>query len=129
MTLSAPFHAELRSATGYDAFGNITKTVLSGSSGTSFQPTYASPSTNRIASLPSFTPTYDANGNLTKDPQHQYGWDSDGRTVTIDTVTLTYDALDRMVEQNNAGNYTQIVYDPLGEKFGLMNAQTLKKAF
>ncbi|MGB8524844.1 MAG: RHS repeat-associated core domain-containing protein [Candidatus Acidiferrales bacterium] len=34
-----------------------------------------------------------------------------------------------MVEQNNAGTYTQIVYDPLGEKFGLMNAQTLKKAF
>jgi RHS repeat-associated protein len=113
----------------YDAFGNITKTVLSGSSGTSFQPTYASPSTNRIASLPSFTPTYDANGNLTKDPQHQYGWDSDGRPVTIDSLTLTYDAQDRIVEQNNAGAYTQIVYDPLGEKFGLMNGQTLKKAF
>jgi RHS repeat-associated protein len=113
----------------YDAFGNITKTVLSGSSGTSFQPTYAVPSTNRIASLPSFTPTYDANGNLTQDPQHQYGWDSEGRPVTIDTVNLTYDALDRMVEQNNAGTYTQIVYDPLGEKFGLMSGQTLKKAF
>jgi RHS repeat-associated protein len=113
----------------YDAFGNITKTVLSGSSGTSFQPTYAIPSTNRIASLPSFTPTYDANGNLTKDPQHQYGWDSDGRPVTIDTIALTYDALDRMVEQNNAGAFTQIVYDPLGEKFALMNAQTLTKAF
>jgi RHS repeat-associated protein len=113
----------------YDAFGNISKTVLSGSSGTSFQPTYATPSTNRIASLPSFTPTYDANGNLTKDPQHQYGWDSEGRPVAIDTVTLTYDALDRMVEQNNSGAYTQIVYDPLGEKFALMNAQTLKKAF
>src|ERR1700722_349688 len=113
----------------YDAFGNITKTVLSGSSGTSFQPTYAIPSTNRIASLPSFTPTYDANGNLTKDPQHQYGWDSDGRTVTIDTIALTYDAFDRMVEQNNAGACTQIVYGPLGEKFGLMNGQTLNKAF
>jgi RHS repeat-associated protein len=113
----------------YDAFGNITKTVLSGSSGTSFQPTYAIPSTNRIASLPSFTPTYDPNGNLTKDPQHQYGWDSDGRPVTIDTIALTYDALDRMVEQNNGSAFTQIVYDPLGEKFGLMNGQTLKKAF
>jgi RHS repeat-associated protein len=115
---------------GYDSFGNISKTVISGSSGTSFQPTYATPSTNRIASLPSFTPTYDTNGNLTKDPQHQYGWDSEGRPVTIDTsITLTYDALDRMVEQNNSGTYTQIVYDPLGEKFGLMNGQTLKKAF
>lgn len=112
----------------YDAFGNITKTVLSGSSGTSFQPTYST-STNRIASLPSFTLTYDANGNLTKDPQHQYGWDSDARPVTIDTIALTYDALDRMVEQNNGGAYTQIVYGPLGKKFALMNAQTLKKAF
>ena len=86
----------------YDAFGNITKTVLSGSGGTSFQPTYAIPSTNRIASLPSFTPTYDVR-NLTKDPQHQYGWDSEGRPVAIDTVTLIYDALNRMVDKTMQG--------------------------
>jgi RHS repeat-associated protein len=112
----------------YDAFGNIMKTVLSGSSGISFQPTY-SPTTNRIATLPSFIPTYDSNGNLTQDPQHQYSWDSEGRPVTIDSVTLTYDALSRMIEQNSSGVYTQIVYDPLGEKFALMNGQTLTKAF
>jgi YD repeat-containing protein len=112
----------------YDAFGNITKTVLPGSSGISFQPTYSSTS-NRIASLPSFMPTYDANGNLTQDPQHQYGWNSDGSPVTIDSDLLTYDALSRMVEQNVGGSYTQIVYAPPGEKFALMNGQALMKAF
>jgi RHS repeat-associated protein len=113
----------------YDAFGNISKTVLSGSSGTAFQPTYAVPSTNRIASLPSFTPTYDANGNVTKDPQHQYSWNSEGRPVTIDTVALTYDALDRIAEQSSGGTFTQTVYDALGDKFALMNGQVLMKAF
>jgi RHS repeat-associated protein len=115
----------------YDAYGNITKSVLSGSNGTSFQPTYAaSPPTNRIASLPgNFIPTYDANGNLTKDSFHQYAWDSEGRPVTIDAVTLTYDALNRLVEQSLSTQYTQTVYNPLGAKFALMNGQTLQKAF
>ncbi len=52
---------------GYDAFGNISKT---GSS--SFQPTY-SPTTNRMTALPGFTPTYDANGNVTSDSLHTSG--------------------------------------------------------
>ncbi len=43
----------------YDPFGNISKS----GSPYSFQPTY-SPSTNRMTSLPGFTPSYDANGNL-----------------------------------------------------------------
>src|SRR5207302_1054930 len=42
----------------YDAFGNITK-----SGSMSFQPTYSS-TTNRMSSLPGYTPTYDANGNV-----------------------------------------------------------------
>jgi RHS repeat-associated protein len=112
----------------YDAFGNVSKSVQSGSNGTSFQPQYSA-STNRMTSLPSFTPTYDLDGNLTKDPQHQYSWNSEGRPVTIDTVTLTYDALNRMVEQGTGSSYQQIVYDPLGEKFALMNGQSLTKAF
>jgi RHS repeat-associated protein len=113
----------------YDVFGNIVKTVITGDSGTSFQPTYSAPPTNQIASLPGFVPTYDANGNLTKDPQHQYSWDCEGRPVTIDSISLTYDGLGRMVEQNNAGVVTQIVFDPLGDKFALMNGQSLNKAF
>ena len=42
---------------------------------------------------------------------------------------LTYDALGRVVEQNNGGAYTQIVYGPNGGKLALMNGQTLQKAF
>ena len=115
----------------YDAFGNITKSLLPNSGGTSFQPTYqANPApTNRIAQLPGFTPTYDANGNSLSDGLHQYTWDSEGSVVTIDSVGLTYDALGRMIEQNRSGSYTQIVYDPTGRKLALMNGQSIQKAF
>jgi hypothetical protein len=58
----------------YDAFGNITKTVPTGGTGLSFQPTYNS--SNRYQSLPGFTPTYDANGNLTADGTHTYSGSS-----------------------------------------------------
>jgi RHS repeat-associated protein len=107
----------------YDAFGNISK------SGTvSFQPTY-NYLTNRMTEVGSSTPTYDANGNATSDTAHTYAWDANGRPVTVDAVGLTYDALNRMAEQNKSGVYSQIVYTPLGAKFALMNAQTLTKAF
>jgi RHS repeat-associated protein len=107
----------------YDTFGNITK---NGSG--SFQPTYSS-ATNRMAALPGFTPSYDANGNLLNDSFHVYAWDADGHPVSIDSVGLTYDALGRMVEQNRSGAYTQIVYSPNGRKLALMNGQALQKAF
>jgi len=45
--------------------------------------------------------------------------------VTIDTVGLTYDALGRMIQQNRAGVYTQILYSPVG-KTAIMNGQTRK---
>ena len=69
------------------------------------------------------------NGNLTNDSQHTYTWDADGNSVTIGSVGLTFDALDRMVEQNRSGSYTQIVYGPQGNKLALMNGQTLSKGF
>ena len=49
--------------------------------------------------------------------------------MTADSVTLTYDALGRMAEQNKSGVYSQIVYSPLGSKFAIMNGSTLTKAF
>jgi len=107
----------------YDAFGNITK-----SGSMSFQPTYSS-TTNRMSSLPGYTPTYDANGNVLNDNFHSYTWDANGRAVTLDAVGLTYDALGRIVEQNRSGVYTEIVYAPTGAKLGLMSGQTLQKAF
>ncbi|HEV3419520.1 MAG TPA: RHS repeat-associated core domain-containing protein [Candidatus Acidoferrum sp.] len=106
----------------YDPFGNISK------SGTASFAAVYSASTNRITSVGSFTPTYDANGNTLTDPAHTYSWDSAGKPVTIDTVNMTYDALGRMVEQNRSGVFTQFVYGPHGGKFAIMNAQTLQKA-
>jgi hypothetical protein len=44
-------------------------------------------------------------------------------------VTLTYDALGRMVEQSRSGAYTQIVHSPTGAKLALMNGQALVKGF
>lgn len=105
----------------YDAFGNISKAALPGANGQSFQATYdtTNPS-NRIASLPGFSPTYDAIGNLTNDTFHQYSWDSAGNVLSADSVTVTYDALDRAVEQFRNGSYTQLVYSPAGTKAALM---------
>jgi RHS repeat-associated protein len=107
---------------GYDAFGNLTKSVIPGSAGYSFQPTYSS-STNRISSLPGFTPTYDANGNVLNDSSHSYSWDAFGRPLTIGSIGLTYDALGRQVEQNQSGTYRSVVYTPTGEKLAVTLGQ------
>jgi RHS repeat-associated protein len=109
---------------GYDAFGNVTK------SGTgTWLPTY-NQSTNRIQSIPGASVSYDANGNLLSDGAHNYTWDGNwGNPSAIDSVSLTYDALGRMVEQNRGGTYTQVVYSPSGAKLALMSGQTLTKAF
>jgi RHS repeat-associated protein len=111
----------------FDPFGNISKS----GSPYSFQPTYST-STNRMTALGSFTPTYDSNGNLLNDNIHNYAWDADGHAITVDAalsdaVSLTYDALGRMVEQNRSSTYTQIAYSPKGRKLALMNAATLQK--
>ncbi len=108
---------------GYDSFGNLTK-----SGSMSFAPTY-SYLTNRMTQIGSSTPTYDSNGNVTNDFLHMYTWDAVGRPVTIDTVTATYDALGRMVEQNKSGVFTEIAYTPSGQKLAIMSGQTLQKAF
>lgn len=112
----------------FDPFGNINKA----GSPYSFQPTY-SVSTNHMSLIGTFTPIYDSNGDVTNDSFHTYTWDAEGRPITIDAglsgaVSLTYDALGRMVEQNRSGNYTQIVYSPTGQKLALMNGQNLQKA-
>jgi RHS repeat-associated protein len=112
----------------YDPFGNIDKS----GSPYSFQPTYST-STNRITKIGNFTPTYDNNGNVTNDTFHTYTWDADGHAITVDAgqsdaVSLAYDALGRMVEQNRSGAYTQIVYSPSRDKLALMSGTTLQKA-
>jgi RHS repeat-associated protein len=107
----------------YDAFGNLDKSGTS-----SFQPTY-SYITNRMTQIGSSNPTYDANGNVTNDFLNAYAWDANGRPVTANSVTLTYDALGRMVEQGRGSSYTEIVYSPSGAKLALMNGSTVQKGF
>jgi len=89
----------------YDAYGNITK------SGTgAFASTYTS-NNNRITTIASFAPTYDANGNLLQDTYNTYTWDSDGNLVSTVGKTVTYDAFDRMVAFSNGQT---ILYAPSG---------------
>ena len=45
-----------------------------------------------------------------------------------DAVSVTYDALDRMVEQARGTNYSQIVYSPGGRKLAVMTGTSLQKA-
>jgi RHS repeat-associated protein len=51
-----------------------------------------------------------------------------GNPGSINSITLVYDALGRMVEQQNGSTYTQMLYSPVG-KTAIMNGQTLSKAF
>jgi RHS repeat-associated protein len=110
----------------YDAFGNITKTTSG--PGIAFQPTYSTAS-NWITALPGINTTTDNNGQMTYDGTHNYTWDAEGKMLSLDTITLTHDALGRMVENNVSGTYTQIVYGTAGNEFATMNGQTLVKAF
>ncbi|MDR3578202.1 MAG: RHS repeat-associated core domain-containing protein, partial [Anaerolineaceae bacterium] len=109
----------------YDAFGNINK---SGSS--SFGASYSA-STNQIsAGIPNVA--YDTNGNMTSiltDISHSYSWDADGNQIWADGVSITYDALDRAVEQSRSSTYTQIVYVSGTSKLALVSGGTLQKAF
>jgi len=74
---------------------------------------------------------YDTNGNLKNDVTHTYTWDADGNMLSTDgsTVTMMYDALDRMIEQTRGSSHAEIVYGPYGLKLALMNGQTLVNAF
>ncbi len=111
----------------YDPFGNIDKS----GSPNSFSPVYTN-TRNRISTVGSTTAQYDNNGNVLNDGVNTYAWDADGNSITVDTVGATFDALDRMVEQNRSSVYTEIVYAPTGAKLALMSGstgQTLQNAF
>ena len=103
----------------FDAFGNITK-----SGGMSFQPGY-----NLNNQMLTGT-TYDLNGDVLRDSLHSFAWNSDTRPTTIDAITVTYDALGRMVERSQSGTNREIVYDCTGNKLALMNGlSTIDHAF
>jgi hypothetical protein len=98
-------------AYAYDLFGNMAKSTIAGSPGTSFQPTYNT--SNHFATLPGGTPSYDSNGNLKNDGFHQYTWDIESNPVTVDGNAITYDALNRGVEfYNSSVGYVQYLWAP-----------------
>jgi RHS repeat-associated protein len=112
----------------YDSFGNVTKT---GSS--AFAPLYSS-TTNQFT-ISGASVAYDANGNqLTDNLNNNYTWDPNwGTMLTVSngltTITNTYDALGRLVENNVGGSYAEFIYGPTGAKLAKVNGTTLIKAF
>ena len=112
-----------------NAFGNVYKTVPQGGTGFEFKPTYAA--NNQYLSIPGVSGTlYDSYGNLINDGAHTYSWDPNwGNMAGVDSTTLTFDGLGRMVEKKDGTTYTQILYGPTGEKLAIMNGATLQKAF
>lgn len=108
----------------YDRFGNVS---TSGSP-YSFLPNYSS-TTNQMTSIGGSTPSYDSDGDVLNDFLHTYSWNAYGRPITIDGVSVTYDATGRAVEQNNAGTYNQMVYSPTGFLMEIMNGSSYKNAF
>ena len=112
----------------YDQFDNLTKTVLSGRSGTTWNPTYNT--SNRCPS----PCTYDSDGNMTADGNDVYGWNEFSKlkwTATSGTPTCgtsgrcsTYDAFGRMVESSNGSAWKEYWYTQAGGKM-VMNGTTL----
>ncbi len=83
--------------------------------------------------IPGVSVSYDANGNLLTDNLNSYTWDKNwGNMLTVTagstTVTATYDALGRMVENNTGGMFTEIVYAPTGANVAYVHGTTLVKA-
>ncbi len=66
---------------------------------------------------------------MKSDAAHTYNWDASGNSITIDGVSATFDAGDRMAEQSRSGSYTQVLYSPTGQKLALASNQALQKAF
>jgi RHS repeat-associated protein len=105
----------------YDAFGNITKSVLNQHTGVAFNPGYNS-ATNQVSGF-----GYDSMGDVIYDVSNGYSYDADGRPVGEGGKYVSYDAFGRAAEINNGGVYTDIVYDAQGRKFAYMNGQTLNQ--
>lgn len=103
----------------YDAFGNITKAGTN-----SFNPGYNT-ATNRMST----GATYDSDGDVLTDSLHSYAWDVYNQPTTIDSVSVTYDALGRAVEQTNSGTSTEIQYSPTGFKMQVLNGQIAQNSF
>ena len=104
----------------YDAYGNLSKSVLPGDAGLNWQPGYNNNNRYTLGGV-----SYDADGHLTADTFHTYGWNGVGDLTSIDGGNVVHDAFGRMVEFSFSGTNYQLLYAPTGAKIALMTGQTL----
>jgi hypothetical protein len=105
----------------YDQYDNLTKTVLSGRTGTTWSPGY-SQTTNHYSSPSNCC---DSNGNVKADGNEVYGWNEFSKlawTAASGTPTCgtsgrcaTYDAFGRMVEASNNSTWHEYWYTQAGK--------------
>jgi YD repeat-containing protein len=104
----------------YDNYDNLSKAVISGRTGTSWNPGY-SPTTSQCLIC-----TYDSDGDVTGDSNNVYGWNQFAKIAWTATSggpptcgssgrCLTYDAFSRIVEQSNGGAFIERWITQLGE--------------
>ena len=100
---------------GYDQYDNLTQTVISGRSGSTWNPGYSS-SNNHVTGA-----TYDASGDMTSDGgMNVYGWNwfnklawtagSGTPSCGTNGKCITYDAFGRMVEKSTGAAWSEIWY-------------------
>lgn len=106
----------------YDAYGNLTKNVITGDGGVAWIPMYNNNNQYTLTGT-----HYDSDGNLTNDTFHSYTWDAFGGVTAIDSTTITHDAFGRIVEFKGTTT-RQFLYAPSGINLAKMNGQTLDTA-
>jgi RHS repeat-associated protein len=101
----------------YDQYDNLSKSVISGRNGTTWNPVYSTSPSNNHCNSPC---AYDSNGNMTGDGNDVYGWNAFSKiawTATSGTPTCgtsgrcaTYDAFGRMVESSVNSTWKEYWY-------------------
>lgn len=118
----------------YDQYDNLTKTVISGRTGTTWNPGY-NQNYNQVSGA-----TYDASGDMTNDGSgHHFGWDpfnkiawtADSANPTCGTngKCVTYDAFGRMVETSSGSAWTEFWYTQVPGNKVAMNGTTEKYSY
>ena len=131
-TATSPGGSTLWSQTySYDRWGNGT------CSGTGLCPSlsYNSQNNNQLASIGSYSFSYDAAGNLLQDPSnypvqvvHSYQWDGEERVASVDngsTWGFTYNALGHRAQWAHTGGADQHLFDAEGNWLGVANNYSL----
>jgi RHS repeat-associated protein len=103
---------------GYDGLNRLTQATHPGGSGLpaneSF--THTAVGDRKDAAAPSAW-TFDANHRITASPGLTYGFDADGNLSTrSDSMTLTHDARQRLVQLIKSGTTSSYLHDPFGRR-------------